>query len=349
MKNRLTLFIYLVTITSLTAQLGTSKVFDFVHLPSSPRLTAMGGSLVSVQDADISLAAINPALLSSMSKHEISINHDFHFAGINYGYTAYGYHFDSLGISMHASAQYINYGDFVRADIFGNNNGNFDASETAFTVGAAKKIRERLSVGVNLRALNANYDTYGSFAIAADVGVYYENPEKQYSLGATLRNFGTQLNPFDQIREVVRHDVQIGYSKRLKHLPFRYSIIAHNLQQWNIRYKDPADVVQDLEGNIEEENPWLVGTDNFFRHIIINGEFLLGKRENLRIRLGYNHLRKQELSVLRLNSLSGFSFGFGIAIKQIKIDYGLSIYHLEGGSNHLGIRFNLEDMFLRRV
>lgn len=349
-KNRgIHLFLFCIIACQLQAQLGPSQVFDFALLPSSARVTAMGGSLISVQDDDVSLAQQNPATLNKLSKYALSINHDFHFAGIRYGYTGGGFHFDSLGLSLHVAAHYVNYGDFVRADIFGNEQGSFTASETAFIIGAAKQLNERISIGVNLKGLNASYDTFGSFGLAADIGAHYNNPDKNYSIAAVIRNIGVQLDPFNELEERIRHDVQIGFSKRLRYLPFRYSIIAHNLQQWNIRYKDPNDIVTDLEGNIEEENPWIAGTDNFFRHIIINGEFLLGKAENLRLRFGYNHLRKQELSVLSLRSLAGFSFGFGISVKKIRLDYGLGLYHLEGGSHHFGLRMNLADMFFRRV
>ncbi len=331
------------------AQLGVAKVFDFVHLPANPRLTAMGGSLVSVQDDDVALAAINPALLNKTSHNQLSINHEFHFAGINYGYTSYGYHLDSLGLSLHASAQYVDYGEFVRADIFGQRQGNFDASEVAFTIGAAKQINQRISLGINVRALNASYAEYGSFALSTDLGVHYRNPEKSYEFGAVWKNIGTQLSPFYETKDDLRQDIQIGFSNELKYLPFRYSIIAHNLQQWNLRYSDPANLPTDIFGNVIEERPFIVSLDNFFRHIIINGEFLLGKRDQIRLRVGYNHLRKGELSVESLNSLAGFSFGFGINIKKIKIDYGVALYHLEGGTNHLGIRMNFVDMFFNRV
>ncbi len=351
-KNKYYLYIFCIACLSPLnsfAQFGVAKVFDFVHLPSNPRLSALGGSLVSVQDDDVALAAINPALLNERSHHELSINHEFHFAGINYGYTAYGYHFDSLALTIHGAAHYVDYGEFVRADIFGEKQGTFDASEVAFTLGAAKKLNDRISLGVNLRAINANYAEYGSFALSGDVGIHYTNPAKSFEFGAVWKNVGTQLNPFYETKDKLRQDVQIGFSKRLKYLPFRYSIIAHNLQQWNLRYSDPSNLPTDIFGNVIEEKNSLVIIDNFFRHIIVNGEFLLGKREQIRLRLAYNHLRKAELSVASLNSLAGFSFGFGINVKKIKIDYGVSLYHLEGGTNHLGIRMNFVDMFIKRV
>jgi len=273
------------------------------------------------------------------------VSHEFHFAGINYGYSSYGWHLDSMGVSLHAAAQYVSYGEFNRTNTLGDITGNFKASEVALLVGAAKKINDRISIGTNLKFLNAKYDTYGSSGIAVDIGLLYSNPAKRLGFGMVVKNIGYQINPLAETRDDIRYDIQVGMSKRLKHLPFRYSIIAHNLQQWNIRYKDPADVETDILGNVIPEPNFRVQVDNFFRHFIFNGEFLLGKREQFRMRFGYNHLRRSELKVATFSTLTGFSYGFGINIKKIKIDYGVSRYHLEGGSNHLTIRMNFVDMF----
>lgn len=81
--------------------------------------------------------------------------------------------------------------------------------------------------------------------------------------------------------------------------------------------------------------------DNIFRHIIINGEFLLGKNENLRLRAGYNHLRRKELSLSTFRSLAGFSLGFGLKINVFKLDYGVGYHHVAGATNHITISTNM--------
>ena len=67
--------------------------------------------------------------------------------------------------------------------------------------------------------------------------------------------------------------------------------------------------------------------------------------EVFRLRLGYNHLRNKELSVEGFRSLSGLSFGFGIRIKKIQIDYGVGRYHLAGSVNHLNVSIDLDHFF----
>ena len=344
-KRTLMIILSLVSIHSFNyAQIGGQNVYQFLNLSQSARTSALGGALISVVDDDVALAFANPALLNPKMHTQLTFNHNFHFADISHGFVNYGHHLDSLGISLHAGINYINYGEFIRADEFGQQQGTFDTRETAFVVGASKMFQDRLRIGMNLKMITSRFDAYSSFGMAADLGIYYHNPEKTYSLAAVIKSAGTQFSTYNGTRENLPLDIQIGFSKRLKHLPFRFSIIAHNLQQWDIRYDDP-DQQQEigLFGEVQEESSFSQGIDNFFRHFIFNGEFLLGKNENMRLRFGYNHLRRKELSVSEFRSLGGFSLGFGFKIKKFRIDYGVGYYHLAGGVNHLSLSTNLQE------
>ena len=46
------------------AQVGGRTTYNFLRLPVSARITALGGSLVTVRDEDLSNAVLNPALLN---------------------------------------------------------------------------------------------------------------------------------------------------------------------------------------------------------------------------------------------------------------------------------------------
>jgi hypothetical protein len=162
-----------------------------------------------------------------------------------------------------------------------------------------------------------------------------------------LRNAGTQLATYNGLREDLPFDVQIGFTKQLRYLPFRFGIVVHHLHQWNIRYDDPN--LQDDDVLVFGEEPANTegngGVDNFFRHLIFNGEFLLGRNESFRIRFAYNHLRKKELSVRNYRSLAGFSGGIGIKVSRFRLDAGFAPYHLAGGVFHIGFGTNLKEFF----
>ncbi len=335
---------------SLSAQIGGRYVYEFAAMPSSARVTALGGSQITVLDDDHTLAWSNPAVLNDSMHNRLSVSQNWHFAGINNGYFSYARSIDQLGINAHAGFQYINYGDFVNADDIGNIFGNFDASESVFIIGASKNYQKRIQYGVNAKLFFSSLESYSSFGIAFDIGINYSNENGDLNISGVIKNLGRELSTYTEERFSAPLDIQIGISKRLPHLPFRATIIAHQLQQWSIRYDDPSLVENtNLFGETEEPSDFSNSVDNFFRHFIFSGEFLLGKRENLKLRFAYNHLRRKELSVSQFRSLAGFSLGFGITVKGIKIDYGVGYHHLAGAANHLSLSTDLDNFFNKEI
>lgn len=330
----------------LQGQIGGRYAFESVSLPSSARINSLGGSLISVLDQDVGQAIYNPALSNPLMNNQFGFNHNFHFAGISFGNAAFAKTFEKNQISAHASLQYVNYGTFTRSDVTGAIEGEFDGGEFGLIVGAGKQVNERIRAGVNLKFLSRNYESYSSLGLGADLGLYYQKSDSSATWGLLLRNIGTELGGLVNESRSLPFDLQLGYSKRLAHLPFRFSIIAHQLQSWYIRYYDPDfDEQVSLLGEVQRISDFSKQIDNFFRHIIFNGEFLIGKNEQLRLRFGYNHLRKQEMRNSSFRSMAGFSFGVGFNIKKIRIDYGIGQYHLAGANNHLSIQLNMDKIF----
>ncbi|MEE9438311.1 MAG: type IX secretion system protein PorQ [Saprospiraceae bacterium] len=346
---KLTFIIIIVLSTYITtyAQIGGRYVFEFLGSPQSARLTSLGGSLITVADDDVSLAASNPALLSEKTDGQLSINHNFSIADISNGYLGYGRRLKKLGIDAHIGISYISFGDFVAADEYGNNEGTFSGGETALTLGASKKLNDRITLGANIKGIFGNMESYNSSGIGADIGILYTRPESEMIVAFLIKNIGYQLSAYGNNAGATPLDIQIGVSQKLQHLPFRFSITAHNLQKWGIRYDDPNQIEQQsLFGEeVTETSSFNKGIDNLFRHLIIGGEFLLGKTQGIKIRFAYNHLRRKELSLSNFRSLAGFSAGFGFKIKGINIDYGLGYYHLAGTANHLSVRTDINRIF----
>jgi len=328
--------------------LGGRHVFSFLELPQSARVAGLGGGQIAVRDDDPVFAAQNPAALNpSMSGH-VAFNHNFFLGGIQHGYVSYAHFVKKGGFTMRGSVQYLNYGEMKRADQFGDMQGTFKAGETAWTLGAARPLSEQFTLGLNVRMAFSRLDLYRSSALLADAGLMYVDTASRFSAGLVVRNAGTQISTYADNREDLPFDIQLGISKRLEHLPFRFGILAHHLHQWNIRYRDPSlnqDEVLLFGGEQPPESKATAAIDNFFRHLIFNGEFLLGKNEGFRVRFGYNHLLKRELSVRNYRSLAGFSGGLGIKIKRFRVDFGYGAYHLAGGVAHLGIGTNLREFF----
>jgi len=347
MKQFYLLVSLLVSAGALTAQVtGGQTTFQFMTLPASACLTGLGGLQIAVLYDDLGFASANPAALNPTMDGQLQFNHNFFLSDIQHGYAAYVHHLPQIGFTVQGALQYMNYGDIKMADEFGQIQGDIKAGETAFTLGAARMLSDRFSLGLNLRFGVSTLDVYQASALSAEAGVIYNDTSSLFSAAVVIRNAGAQLATYNGVKEDLPFDIQIGLTKRLRHLPFRFGVVYHHVQDWDIRYDDPAlqntDDVFFGEQPEESGNP---GIDNFFRHFVFNGEFLLGKAEVFRVRVGYNNLRKKELSVPDYRSLAGFSGGIGIKTRRLRIDFGYGSYHLAGGVVHFGLGTNLKEFF----
>lgn len=330
--------------TNVLAQVGGNNVYEFLNLAQSPRVTALGGNLITIKDHDVALAYTNPAALNPLMDDQLTFSSEFYFSGtgIVHGYTGYGFHLDKPDLTLHGGIQYISYGKFDARDIHANDIGDFKSSEYGLTGGVGKQFSEKLSGGANMKLIISQLEGYSSFGMAVDLAGMYVDTASNFTATLVMKNIGGQLSSYTGDREPIPFEIQAGFSKKLKYLPFRLSVIATNLQRWNILYDDPnkEDATLLFGEEPKGDSKAQLFVDNFFRHFVFNGEFLFGKKENFQIRLGYNHQRRAELSVENLKSLAGFSVGTGFKIKQFKLDYGLAFYHVGARVHHIGVSTN---------
>jgi hypothetical protein len=343
MRHIVIIILLSVTISGF-GQIGGENVYEFLTLPNTARVTALGGSLITVKDDDAALALQNPAVLNEAMSGQISFSHGFYLADIDYGYVSYA---QKIGkFNYFSGLQYIDYGNMPLADETGLVTGEFDAGEYALTIGMGHQYSDRISLGGSIKAITSRFETYNSYGLAADLGATYQDTASRLVIGFVIKNLGSQLTTYTGDNfEALPFDVQLGISKRLKYMPFRYTFTFHNLHRWNITYSDPAlDQAQVLFGEgAPEETPVEDFIDNLFRHVIFSGEFLIGRKQNLRLRFSYNHLRRRELMVSNTIGMMGFGLGFGIKVNRFRIDYGRGIYHLAGNNNHFTISTNLAE------
>lgn len=333
---------------SLSAQIGGDRVFSFLHLSPSARITGLGTIHPAVIDDDPMFAWQNPAILNPQTHQSIHFNHSFFPAGIQHGSAMYAHSLKDSSWHLGAGVQYMNYGDFTMTDEGGVEMGTFDATDLAFIFSASRQVHKNYRIGANIKYVNSHLESYRASAILVDLGVHYQLPERRINVSLTAKNIGFFLSRFSEFDQdyYLPFDLVIGFSKRLEHLPFRYGISFHHLYRWNVSYDDPNRENNSLlPGALDPDQKSPTAIDNFFRHINFNGEFLLGKHENLRLRIAYSHLLRQELKLSNVQTLAGFSFGVGFKISRFRIDYGRSVYHLAGGIHHLSISTRLSEFF----
>ena len=104
---------------SLFAQVGGDNTYEFLNLTTSARISALGNVLVNSYDNDVNLAQQIPSLNHAGMNHQLALNFTNYYAGIKFGSLIYGIpssRFENISVGM----KYLNYGDFTRADEFGN-------------------------------------------------------------------------------------------------------------------------------------------------------------------------------------------------------------------------------------
>ena len=332
-------------------QIGGQTTYEFMNLAASPRISALGGQVISVMDDDVALAYHTPSLLNEQMHQSLTFNQGFHVAGIKFGYFGYGHHVEKWKTTFHGGIQYTSYGTFDTTDDHGDVLGTFKAKEFAITTGAAYHWQERLTIGANLKLITSSFESYHSLGLSTDLSVTYSDTSKRFTATLLAKNLGAQLSTYGEgNRERIPFEMQAGISKQLKSLPFRFSVVYRYFDKWNILYDDPnaEDQILFLGEEPQERSQASILFDNLFRHFVFSGEFLLGRKENLRLRFGYSHLRQMEMTIQNYRGFSGFSFGFGLKVKTFRLDYGRSNFHLGQKVNHIGVSTNFGDYHRKR-
>lgn len=340
----LSIFILLIGSSPLKAQTGGDAVYKFLNLTTSARSAALGGNFLAVKDGDITQALFNPSIISPEMNNNLSMGFVDYYTGVNYGYASYANSFKEIG-SYATTMQYISYGDFIYADETGQTFGNFTANELALNLGWGRQLDSLFSIGANLKFIYSGFEEYQSYGLAVDVAGTYHDPDKRLTISLIARNAGTQLKPYRSGNtERLPFEINLGISQRLKHLPFRYSILLTNLHKWDLTYDDPNDPnnkIDPITGEVLESDGASDFLDKAMRHVVIGGEFLPTKHFTLRF--GYNYQRRQELGVYNKMGTVGFSWGFGLRISKFQIDYSRATYHLNGSPNYITISTNLSE------
>lgn len=290
-----------------------SGVFHFLNLPASSRLNALGGENVSISDDEISMAFINPALLTAHTDKVLQLNYAYYLAGTMFGSAMYGHNYrdNYFGAAVH----YLDYGKMSYADENGNLLGTtFTAKDICVNLMYARQLGPLFRVGATLKPIFSVYEQYTSFAMGADIGGHFQTADSTFQMGLALRNVGWQLKSFyeedfGQHTEMLPLNLELGLSYRLAHAPLRFSLTAHNLQCWDIA---PAN----------EEVKWY---DMLFRHTIWAVD-IVPKSNKFYLTFSYNHRRQAEMNLTEVRSLAGFAFGAGIKIYKFRLGFAMSQY-----------------------
>lgn len=332
MENmRIRLFVlFFFAIWYASAQNG-GEAFAFLRIPTSTRANALGGHTVALIERDPSLIFHNPALLGAEMDGMINLNYMNYISDINIGSALFTKASGDLG-AWGIGASYISYGSIK--EILPDHiitGAELSAKDIRVEGFYARDLSERWRAGVSLKLLYSGLADYTSIGLCVDAGLSYYNSEKGFSFGFVFKNIGAQLKPYEDERQKIPWDIQMGVTQKLRHAPIRFSLTAQYLNRWKFDYIDTTNNGYD--------------GDNFFqslvKHFIIGVDFI--PSENFWLGVGFNPKVNMDMKQKGGGGWSGLSAGAGIKIKMFDVGVSLAKYHPSALSMMVSVSFTLSD------
>ena len=325
-------------------QLGGRTVFPFLDLPPSAHLAALGGMNPSTRTDDPSMLYGNPALLNADMDGRLALSYVAYVADIKQSTAAYVFNTQKYG-RLGVGVSYLNYASFKSYDAAGNSLGTFGVNE--YTVGLSDAYTKgKFTFGATAKLAVSSIAGSRSLAGVADAGVLYKHPTADFTVGLVVKNAGYQFVAYPGTdRGRLPLDVQLGATVKPEHMPVRFSLTAHHLQQWDIQYLDPnARGTVDASG-VEKKSARSFG-DNLARHFTASAALVLGP--GLQLRAGYNHLQRRELRLDNTSGSAGLSFGAMVKISTFQLDYTYATLQAAGSSQYITVSRSLDSLFKKK-
>ena len=273
--------------------------FNFLRTFVGARPSALAGAFVAIP-GDIHNLVYNPAGLTGLSKRQGTLSYLNHLLDFQSGFAAYAQPLKNgtLAFGVH----FFDFGQFDARDENNQDLGEFGASSVTVQASYARRLYKQLSLGLSAKYIRFQIENFSENAVAADIGLIFEIPEENWSLGLGVFNLGTTTSAFIETKDKLPLNVQFGVSKRLEHLPLLLSLSL-------VKYR-------------EESVDFRVG-----------GEFTV--TEQLRLRIGYDSVGQDRKVDTDKDRLAGVSLGLGLKIDTFDVDYSFSSFGEVGTLNRL--------------
>lgn len=295
--------------------------YQFLRLPASARIAALGGVGVSQADGDISVAFHNPAVLDSVQAGAFAVMWNPFLADINRYSAQFQVAFKKTG-NIAFGVVNTQYGSFQARDASGNDAGTFDARDIVVYAGKAHTIGP-FTLGMNLKFASLVLPFTRNSAILADIGGIYRHPVHQLTVGWVARHLGFRFGDTDLAGDI-RPEVSVGATIKPQYMPFRFSLTAQDL--------GTKRAGEELLGQ------QISTAGNILSYINVGMAMILGK--NLEVLAGYNQQRRNELRLPQGAYGAGLSMGFMFRVREMEFRYSRMAFHASGASNFIAIQGN---------
>ena len=291
----------------------SQTAFQFLRLPVSAHVAALGGDNITIGDDDATLAFHNPALISNAANGSLALGMMTYMQGsltANAAYQRYAGERGTWGVQ----ARFINYGEMKETTYNGEQTGTFGAKDIAVGGTFAYALTNRITGGITTKLITSYIGQYSSLAAGVDLGLNYYDAKRQWSISAVARNLGGQLTAYENDFERMPLDLQVGVTKRLVGSPLRFSATLVRLNDWQY---------------------------GLGKHLVLGADLLLS--EQFYLAAGYNALRAAEMKITAGEEESShgaaFSLGGGIQLERLKLHVAYAKLHVSSPS--LVVNFSL--------
>lgn len=317
--------------------LGGKAAYNFLSYPASTPVGAAGGINISHLSTDPGFSLQNPALLNKSMHSQVAMHFTNLAAGINGLNLSTAFHHLSSNTTFAGHIFFLHYGNMPQTDAAGNTSGSFNAYDYMIEAAASKSYLEKWQYGGAVKWIQSLYGQYRSSALAFDVGLLYNDSTNGFRAGLVAKNMGLQVKAFENDREELPFDMQLGITKKLLKAPLAFSLTAHHLHRFSVLYNDTSFNNQNGYSNSQSF------FKKVFNHFVVATHISIGS--HLEATVGYNVLRRSELSTGNAgNGLTGFSAGLTATFQKMQFHYARSSYQKGIGNNQIGISINLQKL-----
>lgn len=306
-----TLLLLLLAATVAPAQESQTD-YNFLRLPVSAHVAALGGDNITIGDDDPSLIFHNPALASNVTDRTLNLNFMTYMEGTKTASAAFVKAWGQRA-TWGAAAQYLDYGSIKQRGIANEDLGSFTPKDIALSGVFSYLLTNRLAGGVTAKFITSHIAGYNSIAVGVDLGLNYVDDNLGLSLSAVARNLGGQVKAYNDDFERIPFDLQLGVSKKLGNAPLR------------------------LSGTLTQLNSWK--GSKLSDHIVVGADILLS--EQIYVAAGYNFRRAKEMKIAEEEGSSshgaGLSIGAGLQLQRFRLQVAYAKYHVSTAS----LAFNL--------
>lgn len=201
------ILLFLITTPFLISQTKVgSTAAPFLNIGVGPRAIGMGGAFIATAN-DVSALYWNPAGASRMESNGAMFTHIAWFADITYNWAGAMLYTEGLG-TIGLNIGYLDYGDMEVTTLREpEGTGEFFTPHDLFiSLTYAYNLTELFSIGGSVKYINQKIWNSTASGFAVDLGVLFLSDIYGLRIGATITNFGTDMQ-LDGKDLLIQHDI----------------------------------------------------------------------------------------------------------------------------------------------